>query len=156
VNEPGAPPPDWDAIFHDARRRVLGRVLAVAAIGAAGAIFLLGGGLSAQGTVHWRTILGQSAKSESKPTASKKHRHHHNGKPHHGNHGGGNQSGTPQNGNHHHGHHPKKKQQPEHHHHAQWNPCAGDAAEVEYCEAIEEPPTTGEPAASVESGTASH
>lgn len=153
MTEPGAPPPDWDAVFHGARRRVLGRLLVVAAIGAAGAIFLLGGGLSAQGTVHWRPILGLPSSAESKSTASKKHKRH-NGKPRHEKHDGGNDSGGPQND--HRGHHRKKKPPPpkhhHHHHHAQWNPCAGDAAGTEYCEAVEEPTTTGEPTTTTTTG----
>jgi hypothetical protein len=51
VNDSATPPPDWGSIFHRARRRIAGRLLLVGAIGAAGAVLLLGGGLEAQGSV---------------------------------------------------------------------------------------------------------
>jgi hypothetical protein len=45
-------------IFHSARRRIIGRLLLVGAISATGAMLLLGGGLSAQGSVSLKRLVG--------------------------------------------------------------------------------------------------
>ncbi|HEX6665087.1 MAG TPA: hypothetical protein VF081_00650 [Solirubrobacterales bacterium] len=100
---------------------------AVAAIAGLGALFLLGGGLSAQGTVSWRA-LGQESEAKSE-TTSKKQKKTHNKKPSKGQ--GKDDRGGSDNG---HGH---KKKPPPHKqkHYHQWNPCAeGGAAAQEYCE----------------------
>ena len=51
MNDAGTPPPDWDSIFQQARRRMAGRLFLVAAIAAGGTMLLLGGGLQAEGAV---------------------------------------------------------------------------------------------------------
>jgi hypothetical protein len=129
LSDSGTPSPDWDSVFHRARRRIFGRIAVVAAIAGLGALFLLGGGLSAQGTVSWRVLGHQDeAKSETTPKKQKKI---HNGKP---------SQGKPQDKNdqgHSGNKHPKKKQPPPNKkkHHPHWNPCAEEsAAAVEYCE----------------------
>jgi hypothetical protein len=70
VSGSGTPPPDWGAIFHLARRRVVSRLLLLGAIGGVGAVLLLGGGLSAQGAVSLG-IIGNESKSEKTHRASK-------------------------------------------------------------------------------------
>jgi hypothetical protein len=54
VSDPDTPRLDWDGIFDRAHRRLLIRLALLAAAGALGALLLLGGGLSARGTVRWR------------------------------------------------------------------------------------------------------
>lgn len=67
--------PDWDSIFSQARRRVFARVAVVAAIAGVGSLFLLGGGLSAQGTVTWKNVFGEPSSPQSN-TNRKKHEKH--------------------------------------------------------------------------------
>jgi hypothetical protein len=111
VSDPGAPPPDWGAIFNRAHRRILGRLLLLGGIGAVCAVLLLGGGLSAQGAVRWRIGPFASADATTPATGKvkidhkvkkqaaaqagrrarrhrrhKRHRGHHH---HHHHHGGG-------------------------------------------------------------------
>jgi hypothetical protein len=86
VSDPGTPPPDWAAVFHRARRRILGRLLLVGAIGAGGALLLLGGGLEAQGSVSLglgfhggkqeETQTGTEAKKTIRKRHVEKHREH--------------------------------------------------------------------------------
>jgi hypothetical protein len=79
VNDPGTPPPDWESIFYQARRRMLGRLLAVGAIAGVGTALLLSGGLTAQGaaTIPIPGIATKSEKTkakEVKKTHKQKHR----------------------------------------------------------------------------------
>jgi hypothetical protein len=114
VSDPGAPPPDWNAIFDRAHRRILGRLLLLGGIGAVCAVLLLGSGLSAQGAVRWRIGPFASADATTPTTGTvkidhkvkrqaaaqvrrrarfhrrhKHHRHHHHPHHHHDNGGGG-------------------------------------------------------------------
>ena len=148
----GYPSPDWDSVFHRARRRIFGRIAVVAAIAGLGALFLLGGGLSAQGTVSWRVLGHQDeAKSETTPKKRKKSP---NGKPSQGGQQGRKNQGGPGNN------HPKKKTPPpkkkkQKKHHPQWNPCSEEsAAAIEYCEPSDNgsPSEPTEPAAAAEEG----
>jgi hypothetical protein len=76
VNDPGVPPPDWDAIFHQARRRMAAKLFVVAAIAALGTMLLLGGGLQAEGSVQLPIISGNQEKDKpEKPKKRKEHRH---------------------------------------------------------------------------------
>ncbi len=144
---PAGPPPDWDSIFHRARRQILGRVLLVGAVAALGALFLLGGGLSAQGTVKWR-FLDHQTEAKSQPPPKRKHSKgsgKHSGQ---GKHSGNGQDHASDSGSHH--HHHAQKQPHEHEHHQQWNPCPGSsAASQQYCEpdaaASSEPTGASEP-----------
>jgi hypothetical protein len=70
VNEYG-PPPDWESVFHRARRRMFGRLLLVAVLAALGAGLLLNGGLAAQGAAPWLPI---NKATENKPEHEDKHR----------------------------------------------------------------------------------
>lgn len=49
MNDPGTPQLDWGSVFDRAHRRLAVRLILLAAIGALGAILLLGGGLKARG-----------------------------------------------------------------------------------------------------------
>lgn len=144
--DPVGPSPDWDSVFHRARRQVLMRMLLVGAVAALSALFLLGGGLSAQGTVSWR-FLGHQTEAKSKPPPKHKHRHKHkqNGGKHSGK--GKHPSGHGENGhsaNHH--HHHKQKQPPKHQPYHQWNPCQStSAASQQYCDAEEAAASSSEP-----------
>lgn len=115
MNEPDTPPPDWNAIFDRAHRRILGRLLLLGGIGAVCAVLLLGGGLSAQGAVRWRigpfasadattpaagkVKIDHKAKKQAARQAHRRTRHHrrhkrhhnHHHRPHHG--GGGEENG---------------------------------------------------------------
>ncbi|HEY8808517.1 MAG TPA: hypothetical protein VIM28_00725 [Solirubrobacterales bacterium] len=51
MNGAGTPPPDWDSIFQQARRRMAGSLFLVAAIAAGGTMLLLGCSLQAEGAV---------------------------------------------------------------------------------------------------------
>lgn len=146
--DPAGPSPDWDSVFHQARRQVFTRVLLVGAVAALGALFLLGGGLSAQGTVSWR-FLGHQTEAKSKPPPKHKNEHQHkqNGGKHsdQGKHTSGqskhSHSGS---GNNHHRH--KQKQPQKHPHYHQWNPCpSNSAASQQYCDAEETAAPSNEP-----------
>jgi hypothetical protein len=116
VNEPGAPPPDWNAIFDRAHRRILGRLLLLGGIGAVCAVLLLGSGLSAQGAVRWRigpfasanattpatgkVKIDHKVKKQAARQAHRRARHHRRHKRHHNHHhphhhhgGGGEENG---------------------------------------------------------------
>ncbi len=116
MSDPGAPPPDWGAIFDRAHRRILGRLLLLGGIGAVCAVLLLGSGLSAQGAVRWR--IGPFASADATtPTTGKvkidhkvkkqaarqahrrarhhrRHKRHHHHHPHHHHGGGGEENGN--------------------------------------------------------------
>lgn len=70
MNEPGQLPPDWESVFHQARRRIFGRLLLVGVLAAIGTTLLLGGGLSAQGAVSIGPI-GKNGKDEPDPVPAK-------------------------------------------------------------------------------------
>ena len=79
MNDPGTPPPDWDSIFKQARRRMAGKLLLVALIAAGGTMLLLGGGLQAEGAVSLPIpILSDSHHGKDKQEQKhEKHKHHH-------------------------------------------------------------------------------
>lgn len=79
MNDPGTPPPDWDSIFQQARRRMAGKLLLVALIAAGGTMLLLGGGLQAEGAVSLPIpILNKSDhKDKQQEQKHKRHKHHH-------------------------------------------------------------------------------
>ena len=115
MNEPGTPPPDWNAIFDRAHRRILGRLLLLGGIGAVCAVLLLGSGLSAQGAVRWRigpfasadattpaagkVKIDHKVKKQAAEQARRRHRRHKRRRRHHHHHhhhhpgGGGNENG---------------------------------------------------------------
>jgi hypothetical protein len=81
VREPGRRGPDWTAIFDRAHRRIGRRLLLLAGIGAAGALLLLSGGLTANGTIPLPPLA--PTKSATEENASKKRekpRNRHQGK----------------------------------------------------------------------------
>lgn len=79
MNDLGTPPPDWDSIFRQARRRMAGKVLLVALIAAGGTMLLLGGGLQAEGAVSLPIpILSKSDHhNEKQEQKHEKHKLHH-------------------------------------------------------------------------------
>jgi hypothetical protein len=134
LNDPGTPP-DWGSIFHRARRRIFGRLLLVAVLAAIGTALLLGGGLSAKGSVSLGPI-GNASDTETdtapkqapkKPGGQQRTNEvpgetKSNGKANTGD----GKSSKPEK--------PDKQKK----HHAQWNPCAGTSAGTQYCDAPEE------------------
>jgi len=135
LTDPGAPP-DWGSIFHRARRRIFGRLLVVAVLAAAGTALLLGGGLSAQGSVSLGPI-GNGSDTETNTTPKKaakkpgvqKRTDEDAGKGKSTNDQTGNRDGDQSK--------PGKPDKPKKHH-KQWNPCAGTSAGTQYCDAPEE------------------
>jgi hypothetical protein len=122
VNDLGAPPPDWDSIFQQARRRMAGKLLLVAVIAAAGTMLLLGGGLQAEGAVSLPIpILNKSDHHKERQQEHKheKHKHHREQQ--------GNRQPQKQ------AHHEKQENHGQHKHHAK--PCKEEpesSAEEEY------------------------
>ncbi len=79
MNDLGTPPPDWDSIFQQARRRMAGKLLLVALIAAGGTMLLLGGGLQAEGAVSLPIpILNKDDHHKEKQGQKhEKRKHHH-------------------------------------------------------------------------------
>jgi hypothetical protein len=80
VNDAGTPPPDWDSIFQQARRRMAARIFLVATIAAGGTMLLLGGGLQAEGAVSLPIpILNKNDQQKDKQQKQKheEHKRHH-------------------------------------------------------------------------------
>lgn len=104
MNDPGAPPPDWDSIFRQARRRMAGKLLLVALIAAGGTMLLLGGGLQAEGAVSLPIPILSANHHKDKQQEQKhpKHRRHHE-KEHHEHH----EKQDDHEKHRHHKHHPK-------------------------------------------------
>jgi hypothetical protein len=136
VNEFDTPPPDWEAVFHRARRRMFGRLLLVGVLAALGAGLLLNGGLAAQGSAPWLPI--------NKETDSKSKQKHEKNQGKHGqrqHNGGGHNHNDPK-----HKQGKKKSKQGghgKHKGHKHWNPCRGDSAGTEYCDAPAKTPDRG-------------
>jgi|GEM_PF-4609609 len=106
--------------------------MVVAAIAIAGAVFLLGGGLSAQGTVSWKFIgIKSGANSDTTPHRNGAKTHDDSNKHSRGDNNATPPNSGPANKNHDHPQKPKKKKQQ---HHSQWHPCPNDSAGVQYCE----------------------
>lgn len=141
MNEYG-PPPDWESVFHHARRRMFGRLLFVAVLAALGAGLLLNGGLAAQGSAPWLPINKEAG---NKPKQD--HGQHH-GNPHE-RHRQHEQQGDDGNG--HPGHHKsdqdgkghKKGKRKKGKSHDQWVPCPGDSAGTQYCDSPPQTPNGG-------------
>jgi hypothetical protein len=135
LNDPGAPP-DWGSIFHRARRRIIGRLLLVAVLAAMGTALLLGGGLSAQGSVSLGLIGSESdtkthttpKKAAKKPGAQTRA---HDGTGH--SRSTSDQTSDPDGKL----SKPAKPEEPKKHHDP-WNPCIGTSAGTQYCDAPEE------------------
>jgi len=142
VNEYG-PPPDWEAVFHRARRRIFGRLLLVGVFAALGAALLLNGGLAAQGSAPWMPI-NNKGDEKAEPSEGKHHQEHH--RKHHrqqgrpgedqGHDGEGNEKGKKKPERH-------KHKQDKHGGHNQWGPCGGDSAGTQYCDAPPQTPDGG-------------
>lgn len=97
---PEHPPPDWEAVFQQARRRMAMKLLVVASLAAVGTMLLLGGGLRAQGAVSF-PIPGVNEK-QSKHEQKSTHHHHQSqeqGQPQKSDEGGPHQPHKPKNGN---------------------------------------------------------
>lgn len=114
MNDLGTPPPDWDSIFQQARRRMAGKLLLVALIAAGGTMLLLGGGLQAEGAVSLPIpILTKNDHHKEKQQGEQHEKH----KPHHEREEGERHKKQKQHEkeSHHHKHHPKpcKEEQPE-------------------------------------------
>lgn len=81
MNAPGAPPPpDWESIFHQARRRMLGKLLVVGVVAGLGTMLLLGGGLQAEGAVSLPIPIlnrGHNHDSDHQTQKHEEHKHHH-------------------------------------------------------------------------------
>ena len=68
MSEPGGTGPDWAAIFDRAHRHLGRRLLLLGAIGAGGAVLLLSGGLTANGTIKvFSPTESKAEKHEPKP-----------------------------------------------------------------------------------------
>lgn len=134
MNNPGAPP-DWGSIFHRARRRIFGRLLLVAVLAAIGTALLLGGGLSAQGSVSLGLIGNESdTKTDAPKQATKKPGGQERTDEDTGKSKSNSSEATTSDGK---SSKPPKPDKPKKHH-DQWNPCAGTSAGTQYCDAPEE------------------
>jgi hypothetical protein len=77
VSDPRQSGPDWAAIFDRAHRHLGRRLLLLAGIGAAGALLLLSGGLTANGTIE---VL-QTSSANKEPRRHREPKPHRQGKP---------------------------------------------------------------------------
>jgi hypothetical protein len=130
VSDPGTPPPDWGAIFHQARRRIIGRLVVVGAIGAVAAVLLLSGGLVAQGSIPLKLgSSGNGDKSGADGTTTSEKRHRDRNGSNGGDtekHGGGATSSSSNPG--------KKSNGSGSERGPTWHPCSGESAHVQYCD----------------------
>jgi hypothetical protein len=67
VNAPDPPSPDWTAVLSQAHRRIYIRLALVAALGAAGAALLLGGGVATRAAIQGRKHQANLVISASAP-----------------------------------------------------------------------------------------
>lgn len=140
MNEHG-PPPDWEAVFHRARRRMFGRLLFVAVLAALGAGLLLNGGLAAQGSAPWLPI------NKETENELKQDNEQHQGNPHErrrqhkqqGDDGDGRPDHKSDQGGKGHEKSNRKKGKS----HSQWVPCGGDSTGTQYCDSPPPAPSGG-------------
>lgn len=88
MNDLGTPPPDWDSIFQQARRRMAGKLLLVAVLAAGGTMLLLGGGLQAQGAISLPVPgMNGNHRDDGEKHEKQVHRRHHHEQEDNRNHG---------------------------------------------------------------------
>jgi hypothetical protein len=139
VNDSSLPPPDWESVFHRARRKIFGRLLIVGTLAALGATLLLSGGLTAQGSVTWGPLPGHADDQSGDDHKQSRGEHHgENGKGSQG-HGGPTDDHDGNSGHHNqkpHKHDKNKKEQK----YKPWEACGGDSAGTQYCDAPPQSP----------------